>query len=104
MKHYRTRTSGEGHRIQVLSVNDKEHEEAANSSFFMEDICKGGFRFISNHDFELEDRLHVLLSFPDENSQKVLGRICYIDDIGKGNKAYGFSVLDGFYSLRESVA
>ena len=104
MKHYRNRSSSDGHCIQVLILNNEVQEHLAHKSYDLENICKGGFRFISDFDFKLEDRLEVMLHFPDDYSQKVFGRICYIDDVDNEHKAYGFSILDGFYSFHASVA
>ena len=105
MKHFRNRSSAEGHWIQVLIINNNKVDgQLANRSFSLENICKGGFRFVSDHGFELEDRLEIMLTFPDDYSQKVFGRICYIDEVDSERKAYGFSVLDGFYSFHASVA
>jgi hypothetical protein len=68
----------------------------------VEEICKGGLRFYANVEPELEDRLLVKLRFPDDRSQQVLGRICYSDVINDDITAYGFSIIDGFYSLHPS--
>jgi hypothetical protein len=60
---------------------------------------------MSSKEFEIDSRLQVILRFPDERTQEVLGRICYCDTEVEGEaKAYGFSVLDGFYSLVSSDA
>lgn len=94
------RNVGEGCCIQVLIINDKAQEALSQKSYYIENISKGGFRFTSNLRLELEDRMKVLLRFPDGRSQEVLGRICYCDSAhGEHNFAYGFSVLEGFYAL-----
>ena len=93
------RASAEGYCIQVLIING-DVQEQSQKSYYIENIGKGGFRFITDVPFELDDRVQVLLRFPDGYSQEVLGRICYCDDDINGQKAYGFSVIDGFYSLR----
>lgn len=93
------RASADGYCIQVLIING-EVQEQSQKSYYIENIGKGGFRFVSDLPFELEDRVQVLLRFPDGYSQEVLGRICYSDDDAQGQKAYGFSVIEGFYSLR----
>ena len=84
--------------IQVLNKNGETQNHLAEKSFNIEHICKGGFRFLTKEKFELEDRIQVQLRFPDEHTQKVLGRICYSDVIDDDRTAYGFSVIDGFYS------
>lgn len=101
MKRNEDRASAEGYCIQVLIINDKAQEQQTQKQYYIENIAKGGFRFISGAVFELEDRVRVLLHFPDGYSQEVLGRICYSDDDSSGQKAYGFSVIEGFYSLHE---
>ena len=88
MNRNQERASADGYCIQVLIINGE-----------VQNIGKGGFRFISDIKFELEDRLQVLLRFPDDHSQEVLGRICYSEAIDDETFAYGFSVIDGFYSL-----
>lgn len=93
------RATVEGYCIQVLIVNGEVQEQHSQKSLYIENIGKGGFRFVSNVKFELEDRVQVLLRFPDGYSQEVLGRICYIDAMGDNKSAYGFSVIEGFYSL-----
>lgn len=85
--------------IRVLAINGVTQDHRSQNFFHIEDICKGGFRFYSKVEFEIEDRLLVLLHFPDGQSQQVLGRICYCDAINDDNTVYGFSVIDGFYSL-----
>ena len=104
MKTDKERYSAEGHCIQVLIINGEIQDELSQKSFYLENICKGGFRFISDVNFELEDRVQVLLRFPNDYSQQVLGRICYSDEIDNKQTAYGFSIIDGFYSLQISVA
>ena len=96
------RASAEGYCIQVLIINGEVQNHLSQKSFYIENIGKGGFRFISEVEFELEDRVQVLLRFPDDHSQEVLGRICYSDTLEDGKLAYGFSVIDGFYSLLTS--
>lgn len=97
------RASAEGYCIQVLIVNGEVQNHLSQKSFYIENIGKGGFRFVSDVSFELEDRVQVLLRFPDGHSQEVLGRICYADRMDSNDIAYGFSVIEGFYSLRTSV-
>ena len=102
MKRNQERGSAEGFCIQVLIINGEVQNHLSHKSFYIENIGKGGFRFISDVNFELEDRVQVLLRFPDDHTQEVLGRICYSDSLDDGTMAYGFSVIDGFYSLLAS--
>lgn len=102
MKRNQERGTADGYCIQVLIVNGEVQNHLSQKSFYIENIGKGGFRFISDVEFELEDRVQVLLRFPDDHTQEVLGRICYSDSIDEGSMAYGFSVIDGFYSLLAS--
>lgn len=104
MKRNEDRASAEGYCIQVLVINDEVQEQQSQKSYYIVNIGKGGFRFVSDDAFELEDRIRVLLRFPDGHSQEVLGRICYSDDDSSGQKAYGFSVIEGFYSLHSSAS
>jgi PilZ domain len=96
------RSSADGYCIQVLIINGEVQNHLSQKSFYIENIGKGGFRFLSDMAFELEDRVQVLLRFPDDHSQEVLGRICYSESLDDDTTAYGFSVLDGFYSLLKS--
>ena len=82
-----------------MIINGDVQSHLSQKSFYIENIGKGGFRFLTDVEFELEDRVQVLLRFPDDHSQEVLGRICYSEPIDDGKTAYGFSVIDGFYSL-----
>jgi len=104
MKKNRDRSTAEGYCIQVLIINGEVQNRLSQKSFYIENIGKGGFRFISDVRFELEDRVQVLLRFPDDRTQEVLGRICYSDEADGGLTAYGFSVIEGFYSLDSFVA
>ncbi len=93
------RASADGYCVQILIINGEVQDHHAQKSFYIENIGKGGFRFKTDMMFELEDRVQVLLRFPDGHSQEVLGRICYADTIDDRETAYGFSVIEGFYSL-----
>ena len=99
MARNQARASADGYFIQILLINGNVNEQS-EKLYGIENIGKGGFRFISEMAFELDDRVKVLLRFPDEFSQEVFGRICYSDDKTQDHIAYGFSVIDGFYSLR----
>ncbi len=103
MTRIQERASAEGYCIQVLIINGEVQNNLSLKSFYIENIGKGGFRFISEEEFELEDRVQVLLRFPDDHTQEVLGRICYSEPLGDDKIAYGFSVIDGFYSLLTST-
>lgn len=104
MSKFPEQSSAEGCFIHVLMVNGEMKEQLSHKPICLENIGKGGFRFISEEPFELEDRVQVLLRFPNDYSQQVLGRICYCDHIGDAQIAYGFSVIDGFYSLHDNAA
>ena len=104
MNQNRERTTADGYCIQVLIVNGEVQTHLSQKSFYIENIGKGGFRFLSDVAFELEDRVQVLLRFPGGHSQEVLGRICYKDETGSNHMAYGYSVMDGFYSLQSATA
>ena len=98
------RQSGKGYSIQIRQINGVLQEDATDEYIDIDNISKGGFRFITSIDFELEDRVQVVLSFPDDTTKEVLGRICYSELVEKNksavsDKAYGFSILLGFYEL-----
>lgn len=94
------RNPGSGYCIQILTIDGQVQQDIAQKSFYIENISRGGFRFIASIDLEIDSRLQILLRFPDERTQDVLGRICYCDAAVEGDGiAYGFSVIDGFYSL-----
>ena len=71
MKRYQERASVDGYCIQVLIVNGDVQTHLSQKSFYIENIGNGGFRFLSDVNFELEDRVQVLLRFPDGSSQEV---------------------------------
>ena len=95
-----SRSAGSGYCIQILTLDGQVQEDISQKSFYIENISRGGFRFIAKLDLEIDSRLKVLLRFPDESVQEVLGRICYCDaSVEDDDIAYGFSVIEGFYSL-----
>jgi hypothetical protein len=102
MKRDQERANAEGYCIQILIINGEVQNRLSQKSYYIENIGKGGFRFIADIKFELEDRVQVLLRFPDDHSQEVLGRICYSEEVDNQQTAYGFSVIEGFYSLKAS--
>ncbi len=99
------RNPGGGYCIQILTIDDQAQQDIAQKSFYVENISRGGFRFIATINLEIDSRLKILLRFPDGRQQKVTGRICYSDPTIEGDAiAYGFSVISGFYSLLPDVA
>jgi hypothetical protein len=94
-----------GYCIQILTIDGQVQEDIAQKSFYVENISRGGFRFIASIGLEIDNRLQVVLKFPDERTEEVLGRICYCDETIKGDDvAYGFSVIEGFYQLFSKAA
>lgn len=94
------RVPGSEYSINLLTINGNSPDK--QPILDIENIGKGGFRFSSDCELQLEDRLQVILKFPDGREQEVLGRICYSDDEDSLFR-YGFSVLSGFYSLTKAV-
>ena len=101
-----SRTPGSGYCIQILTIDGKAQEDVSEKSFYIENISRGGFCFVAEIALEIDSRLLVLLRFPDERTQEVLGRICYSNaNVNGDGTAYGFSVIKGFYSMSQgSVA
>ncbi len=93
------RAPADGYYIQILIINGEAQTYPSKQSFYIENIGKGGFRFLTEINFELEDRIQVMLHFPDGHSQQVIGRICYKEEASDDRNAYGYSVIEGFYSI-----
>jgi len=84
-------------RCEILLVNGKEPDQLQQFEGIIENISKGGFRFVTSKRFELEDRIKAMIYFTDGRSQESTGRICYCNEDEKnGGYAYGFSVITGF--------
>lgn len=90
------RIPGSAYSVSLIALNGKGVDK--QPSINIDNIGKGGFRFSSDAELQLEDRLQVILRFPDGREQEVLGRICYSEE-EMDHFSYGFSVLSGFYSL-----
>ena len=84
-------------RCEILLVNGKEPDQSQYYEGDIENISKGGFRFVTSKRFELEDRIKAKITFTDGRSQETVGRICYCNEDEKnGDYAYGFSIINGF--------
>ena len=84
-------------RCEILQVNGKEPDQSQQYEGDIENISRGGFRFVTSKRFELEDRIKARIIFTDGRTQESLGRICYCnEDEENGGFAYGFSILNGF--------
>jgi len=97
------RHPGGEHIIHIISINDEDVDDAAKQWVVVHNIGKGGFRFACKAELQIEDRVKVLLSFPDGYQQEVLGRICYSEELDDNQYVYGFSILSGFYSMQHVV-
>lgn len=99
-----SRLSCQACRCEILQVNGLKPDRSQYYSGDIENICKGGFRFVTSKRFELEDRIKAMLTFHDGYSQETFGRICYCnEDETSGGYAYGFSIIDGFIHRRNLV-
>lgn len=84
-------------RCEILQINGRVPALSQQYEGSIENISKGGFRFVTSRRFELEDRIKARITFTDGRSQETLGRICYRnEDESSGTFAYGFSILNGF--------
>jgi hypothetical protein len=84
-------------RCEILSVNGKQPEPIQQYAGSIENISKGGFRFVTSKRFELEDRIKARIIYTDGRSQETIGRICYCNEEQDSDEyAYGFSILNGF--------
>jgi len=92
------RLSGKAYTLCLQKINGEDREDLKHAKLIIENISRGGFRFQSDIDLEIEDRVRVLLKFPSGQQHEVLGRICYRELVESDELvAYGFSVLQGFY-------
>lgn len=105
MSRHFNRLSAEGYCLGLLSINGESDEVIRTLDARLINISKGGFCFQVCRTLELEDRITVMLTFPDGHAQEVYGRISYCEDSEKSGSpmTFGFSVLRGFYRL-EAVA
>ncbi len=88
-------------RYEILSVNGKKPDQSQQYQGVIENISKGGFRFVTSKRFELEDRITAKIVFTDGRSLETFGRICYCnEDEENGDYAYGFSIITGFIHSR----
>ena len=84
-------------RCEILQVNGRKPDQSQQYKGDIENICKGGFRFVTSKRFELDDRVKARIVFTDGRIQESLGRICYCNEGAEdGSFAYGFSILYGF--------
>ena len=84
-------------RCEILLVNGEKPDQSQQYQGEIENISKGGFRFVTSKRFELEDRIKAKIIFNDGRTQETVGRICYCnEDEENGNFIYGFSILSGF--------
>jgi len=82
---------------EIHQINGEEPDQSQKHIGRIDNISKGGFRFLTSRRFELEDRIEAVIFFSDGISQKTLGRICYCnEDEDSGGFAYGFSIINGF--------
>ena len=70
MKTFREQSSAEGCYFEVLMINGEMQDGLSQKPFYLENICKGGFRFVAEENFELEDRVQVILRFPNAFAQR----------------------------------
>lgn len=97
------RLSGKAYSLCLQKINGESRKELNDGIFIVENISRGGFRFQSNIELDIEDRVRAMLKFPSGQQQEVLGRICYRELIESDELvAYGFSVLQGFYKPESS--
>ncbi len=84
-------------RCEILLVNGEQPDQSQQYQGVIENISKGGFRFVTSKRFELDDRIKAKIIFNDGRTQESIGRICYCNEDEKnGSYAYGFSVINGF--------
>jgi hypothetical protein len=84
-------------RCEILSVNGEKPDQNQQYEGNIENISKGGFRFVTSKRFELEDRIKARIIYTDGHSQETIGRICYCnEDEDSDAFAYGFSIINGF--------
>jgi len=83
--------------FEILQINGHEPDQSQKCIDKIDNISKGGFRFVTSRRFELEDRIKAVIFFSGGDSQETLGRICYCnEDEDSGGFAYGFSIINGF--------
>jgi hypothetical protein len=84
-------------RCEILSVNGEKPEQNQQYEGSIENIGKGGFRFVTSKRFELEDRIKARIIYADGRTQETIGRICYCNENESSDElAYGFSIISGF--------
>jgi hypothetical protein len=85
-----------------LHVNGLKPDRSQYYSGDNENICKGGFRFVTSRRFGLEHRIKAIFIFPHGYSQETSGCICYCN-AKQNNGVYAVAVPDKCHEISSNV-
>jgi hypothetical protein len=80
-----------------LQLN-KQHTENNKIKYPIENISRGGLRFFSKEEFEIDDRYELNIHLENGKIHSALGRICYCENNASEKKGhyYGISFLNNY--------
>jgi len=83
----------------LISRGNSKTQTGHNKHYSIQNLSRGGIRFCSEDQFEIDERIDLSLYIDDKLSHKARGRICYHDEDKHHNSYYGVSFLDKFLNL-----
>ncbi|MDH5484666.1 MAG: PilZ domain-containing protein [Gammaproteobacteria bacterium] len=78
-----------------LSKHDVKNNK---TKYPIENISRGGLRFFSTDEFEIDDRYELNIYLENGNTHSAMGRICYCENntSDKEGHYYGISFLNNY--------
>jgi hypothetical protein len=87
--------------LKLSRLPTSDHSAVPDQLYPVYNISRGGLRFSSTVQFDIQERLNVRVHLPNNTEHTALGRICYCekDEQNKVGMFYGISFLDNFLDM-----
>ena len=95
----------QGAFLEVHRSNNRV-ETSDHSKYAIENISRGGLRFLSPDQYSVDERIEIILHLNNGEKHSLMARICYRDEprtASNGSCCYGVSFLDHFLEIAHVI-
>ena len=93
-----TRQAIDGAQVS-LKRRSPETDSQTNHKYPVNNISRGGLRFSANENFDVDERVELILYLSNGHIHNLDGRICYCKDNSNNQHDYGVSFLDPYLAF-----
>lgn len=93
-----TRKASDGAQVSLIR-KDSHSDNPQGDKYPVTNISRGGLKFSCNENYDVDERVELILYLTNGHVHNLNGRICYCQNSHNNSHDYGVSFLDSYLAF-----